>query len=75
MSPDEVAQLVLDSVRAERFYIPTKPSFHAQIRERATAMDLLQLPPAARRSTDQRHAASSSYSGVLDRVIQRPAPT
>lgn len=46
MSPDEVAEQVFDAVAHGRFYIPTKPSYHQQIRERHEAMDLLALPPS-----------------------------
>lgn len=45
MSPDEVAELVFDAVTHGRFYVPTKPSYHHQIRERFDAMDALALPP------------------------------
>lgn len=46
MSPDEVAALVFDAVTHGRFYIPTKPSYHQQIRDRFDAMDALVLPPS-----------------------------
>lgn len=46
MSPGEVAEQVFDAVAHGRFYIPTKPSYHQQIRERHEAMDLLALPPS-----------------------------
>ncbi|MCD9624010.1 SDR family NAD(P)-dependent oxidoreductase [Rhabdothermincola salaria] len=44
MAPDEVADLVLDAVRADRFWIPTKPSYHDQIRGRHDDMQALRLP-------------------------------
>jgi len=44
MAPDEVAALVFDAVRAKRFYIPTKPSYHDQIRARHDDMQELRLP-------------------------------
>jgi NAD(P)-dependent dehydrogenase (short-subunit alcohol dehydrogenase family) len=46
MSPDDVAEQVFDAVAGGRFYIPTKPSYHQQIRDRYTAMDALVLPPS-----------------------------
>jgi NAD(P)-dependent dehydrogenase (short-subunit alcohol dehydrogenase family) len=46
MSPDEVADQVFDAVVHGRFYIPTKPSYHQQIRDRFEAMDALGLPPS-----------------------------
>jgi NAD(P)-dependent dehydrogenase (short-subunit alcohol dehydrogenase family) len=44
MPPDEVAQLVLDAVRAKQFYIPTKPSFDAQMTERFEDLLAKRLP-------------------------------
>lgn len=44
MSPDEVAELVFDAVNNDRFWIPTKPSYHDQIRERYDDMQQLRLP-------------------------------
>jgi NAD(P)-dependent dehydrogenase (short-subunit alcohol dehydrogenase family) len=44
MPPEEVAELVLDAVRAGRFWIPTKPSYHDQIRGRHDDMQALRLP-------------------------------
>jgi hypothetical protein len=44
MSPDDVAGLVVDAVRAGRFYIPTKPSYHDQIAQRHEDMQELRLP-------------------------------
>jgi hypothetical protein len=35
MPPAEVAALVFDAVEHDRFWIPTKPSYHDQIRVRA----------------------------------------
>lgn len=48
MSADEVAEVVFDAVTQRHFYIPTKPSYHEQIRERFDAMDSLVLPPSPR---------------------------
>jgi NAD(P)-dependent dehydrogenase (short-subunit alcohol dehydrogenase family) len=44
MPPEEVAGLVVDAVRAGRFYIPTKPSYHDQISQRHADMQELRLP-------------------------------
>ena len=44
MAPSEVADLVVDAVRADRFWIPTKPSYHDQIRGRHDDMQALRLP-------------------------------
>lgn len=44
MPPDDVAGLVVDAVRAGRFWIPTKPSYHDQIRGRHDDMQALRLP-------------------------------
>lgn len=44
MAPSVVADMVFDAVINERFYIPTKPSFHEQVRMRYEAMDSLVLP-------------------------------
>jgi NAD(P)-dependent dehydrogenase (short-subunit alcohol dehydrogenase family) len=44
MPPAEVAALVVDAVRAGRFYIPTKPSYHEQIAQRHEDMQALRLP-------------------------------
>jgi NAD(P)-dependent dehydrogenase (short-subunit alcohol dehydrogenase family) len=38
MPPAEVAQIVFDAIRAEQFYIPTKPSYRDQIDSRHEAM-------------------------------------
>lgn len=46
MPPAEVAEQVFDAVLAERFYIPTKPSYQAQIAERYEAMVAYALPPS-----------------------------
>lgn len=46
MPPSEVAQLVFAAVERGDFYIPTKPSFHDQIRGRFEAQQELRLPPA-----------------------------
>lgn len=45
MPPAEVAGIVFDAVAHDRFWIPTKPSYHDQIRSRHDAMQELQLPP------------------------------
>lgn len=44
MPPTEVADLVFDAVAADRFWIPTKPSYHDQIRARHDDMQALRLP-------------------------------
>lgn len=45
MPPAEVAEIVFAAVAADQFWIPTKPSYHDQIRSRHEAMQELQLPP------------------------------
>jgi len=45
MPPAEVAEIVFAAVAADQFWIPTKPSYHEQIRSRHDAMQDLQLPP------------------------------
>jgi NAD(P)-dependent dehydrogenase (short-subunit alcohol dehydrogenase family) len=45
MPPTEVAALVFDAVEHDRFWIPTKPSYHDQIRVRHESMQTLSLPP------------------------------
>jgi NAD(P)-dependent dehydrogenase (short-subunit alcohol dehydrogenase family) len=45
MPPSEVAALVFDAVEHNRFWIPTKPSYHDQIRVRHKSMQALHLPP------------------------------
>jgi NAD(P)-dependent dehydrogenase (short-subunit alcohol dehydrogenase family) len=45
MPPAEVAALVFDAVEHDRFWIPTKPSYHDQIRIRHESMQSLCLPP------------------------------
>jgi NAD(P)-dependent dehydrogenase (short-subunit alcohol dehydrogenase family) len=45
MPPAEVAALVFDAVEHDRFWIPTKPSYHDQIRVRYESMQALSLPP------------------------------
>lgn len=45
MPPAEVAALVFDAVEHDRFWIPTKPSYHDQIRVRHESMQTLSLPP------------------------------
>jgi NAD(P)-dependent dehydrogenase (short-subunit alcohol dehydrogenase family) len=44
MLPADVAALVVDAVQRDQFYIPTKPSYHQQIRERYEDMQELRLP-------------------------------
>ena len=44
--PTEVADIVFDAVEAGRYWIPTKPSYHEQIRERHEDMQDLVLPRA-----------------------------
>jgi NAD(P)-dependent dehydrogenase (short-subunit alcohol dehydrogenase family) len=46
MPPDEVAAIVFESIRHDRFYIPTKASFHDQVRHRHTDMQALRRPTA-----------------------------
>jgi NAD(P)-dependent dehydrogenase (short-subunit alcohol dehydrogenase family) len=46
MAPEEVADLVLDAVVHDRFWIPTQPSYHDQIRSRHEDMQALRLPSA-----------------------------
>ncbi len=43
--PAEVAALVFDAVEHDRFWIPTKPSYHDQIRVTHESMQTLSLPP------------------------------
>jgi NAD(P)-dependent dehydrogenase (short-subunit alcohol dehydrogenase family) len=45
MPPSEVAALVFDAIEHDRFWIPTKPSYHDQIRVRYESMQTLNLPP------------------------------
>jgi NAD(P)-dependent dehydrogenase (short-subunit alcohol dehydrogenase family) len=47
MPPSEVAALVFDAVEGERFWIPTKPSYHDQIRARHDDMQELRHPGSA----------------------------
>lgn len=46
MPPSEVAALVFDAVEQDRFWIPTKPSYHDQIRVRHESMQHRRLPPS-----------------------------
>ncbi len=46
MPPAEVADLVFEAVEAGRFWIPTKPSYHDQIRSRHDDMQALRHPAA-----------------------------
>jgi hypothetical protein len=45
MPPSEVAALVFDAIEHDRFWVPTKPSYHDQIRVRYESMQTLSLPP------------------------------
>ncbi len=45
MPPAQVAEIVFAAVAADQFWIPTKPSYHEQIRSRHEAMQELALPP------------------------------
>lgn len=47
MAPGEVAALVFDAVEADRFWIPTRPSYHDQIRARHEDMQALRHPASA----------------------------
>ena len=47
LDPVEVAALVFDAVAADRFWIPTRPSYHDQIRVRHDDMQELRLPTSA----------------------------
>ena len=44
MPPADVAALVVDAVQRGQFYIPTKPSYHQQIKERYEDMQELRIP-------------------------------
>jgi hypothetical protein len=41
-----VAALVFDAVEQDSFWIPTKPSYHDQIRVRHESMQSRRLPPS-----------------------------
>jgi NAD(P)-dependent dehydrogenase (short-subunit alcohol dehydrogenase family) len=43
--PDEVAAIILDAIRTDRFLVPTKPSYAAQLRNRFDALVERELPP------------------------------
>jgi NAD(P)-dependent dehydrogenase (short-subunit alcohol dehydrogenase family) len=45
LAPDAVAQMVLDAIRAERFFVPTNASHASQMRERLEALLRGELPP------------------------------
>ena len=47
MPPAEVAELVFDAVEHDRFWVPTKPSYHDQIRARHDDMQALRHPASA----------------------------
>lgn len=47
MPPTEVSALVFDAVENDRFWIPTKPSYHDQIRARHDDMQALRHPAPA----------------------------
>ena len=44
--PDDVAELVMEAIREERFLVPTAPSYRAQILDRASALADRNLPPS-----------------------------
>lgn len=46
MAPDEVASIVFAAVAADQFWIPTRPSYHDQIRSRHEDMQALRHPAA-----------------------------
>jgi NAD(P)-dependent dehydrogenase (short-subunit alcohol dehydrogenase family) len=46
MPPEEVAAMVFDAIRHDRFYIPTKPSYHDQVRHRHADLQALRRPTA-----------------------------
>jgi NAD(P)-dependent dehydrogenase (short-subunit alcohol dehydrogenase family) len=43
--PEEVAAMIVDAIRGERFLVPTRPSYGEQIRIRADALIAKELPP------------------------------
>jgi NAD(P)-dependent dehydrogenase (short-subunit alcohol dehydrogenase family) len=43
--PEDVAALIVDAIRTDRFLVPTKPSYAPQLRERYEALLERQLPP------------------------------
>src|SRR5262249_17481628 len=45
LAPDAVATMVLDAIRAERFFVPTNASHAPQLRERLDALLAGNLPP------------------------------
>jgi NAD(P)-dependent dehydrogenase (short-subunit alcohol dehydrogenase family) len=45
LDPSEVATMVLDAIRAERFFLPTNASHERQMRDRLNALLAGQLPP------------------------------
>jgi NAD(P)-dependent dehydrogenase (short-subunit alcohol dehydrogenase family) len=47
MAPADVAGLVIDAVESDRFWIPTKPSYHDQVRTRHEDMQALRYPTSA----------------------------
>jgi NAD(P)-dependent dehydrogenase (short-subunit alcohol dehydrogenase family) len=44
--PDDVAALVIEAIREERFLVPTAPSYREQILDRAAALADRNLPPS-----------------------------
>jgi NAD(P)-dependent dehydrogenase (short-subunit alcohol dehydrogenase family) len=43
--PEEVAAMVVDAIRQEQFLVPTRPSYAAQVQDRADALVAKELPP------------------------------
>ena len=43
--PDDVAALIVDAIKTERFLVPTKPSYASQLRIRFDALVERELPP------------------------------
>ena len=52
MPPADVAAMVFDAVEADRFWIPTKDSYHDQIRGRHEDMQALRRPASPRHRLD-----------------------
>jgi hypothetical protein len=45
LAPAAVAEMVLDAIRTERFFVPTNASHATQLRERVDALLAGNLPP------------------------------
>jgi NAD(P)-dependent dehydrogenase (short-subunit alcohol dehydrogenase family) len=43
--PDDVAGMILEAIRTDRFLVPTKPSYAQQLRDRFDALVERELPP------------------------------